>query len=419
MMSSFMNWLAEFLEEKVLPPMMKLAEQRHFAAIRQGIQRIIPLIIVGSIPLIIANPPIPSWSAAVEPYRDIILVPFNMTFGLMSLFVTFGTASALAATYDLDTTAAGLTSMMGFLLAAAPMADSIIPAEHLGGTGLFTAVIVSIGTVEIMRFLKKSGLTIKMPEGVPPAIMASFESITTVGIVALIIWLIRTVGDINIPEVIMSAFKPFVLVADTLPAILIANILHQLLWSVGIHGTSVVIWGVVAPFLTQNLAANAQAHLAGQAIPYFWTEPMQMSYAHMGGAGITLPLIFFFLKSKSAHLRQVGKVALIPGIFNINEPILFGTPIILNPILLIPWFLSQSIVMTMVYIAAKLNLVTKAYILPPWTTPVPIYQYIMTGGDFRSVILAAVVFCVSAAIYYPFFKMWEKHLIEKEALKED
>jgi PTS system cellobiose-specific IIC component len=410
-----MDNFAQFLENKVLPPLMKLAEQRHFAAIRQGIQRIIPLIIVGSIPLIIAYPPVQSWSAAVEPYRDILLVPFSMTFGLMSLFVAFGVASALASTYDLDSTAAGITSMLGFLLAAAPMTKNALSADYLGGTGLFTAIIVAICTAELMRWFKKSGFTIKMPAGVPPAIMASFESITTVGVIVLVIWLIRTVGNLNIPEVIMSAFKPLVVVADTLPAILLAQVLHQALWAVGIHGTSVVVWGVMAPFLTQNLAANAQAALAGQPIPFFWTEPMQMSYAHMGGSGATLPLIFFYLRSRSAHLKQVGRVALIPGIFNINEPITFGTPIILNPIMLIPWFLSQPIIMTIVYVAAKLNLVTKAYVLPPWTTPVPIYQYIMTGGDFRSVILAVIVFCVSAALYYPFFRIWEKHLLEQES----
>lgn len=417
MFKNFTDSFARFLETKLMPPLMKLAEQRHFAAIRQGIQRIIPLIIIGSVPLIVAHPPVESWAVAVEPYKDILMVPFNMTFGLMSLYVAFGVASALAATYNLDSTAAGLTSMLGFLLAAAPMANNAMPADYLGGTGLFTAIIVALGTVEIMRFLKKSGFVIKMPAGVPHSIMASFESITTVGFVVLIIWLVRTVGAVNIPEAIMSLFKPFVVVADTLPAILVAQILHQALWGVGIHGTSVVVWGVMAPFLTQNLAANAQAQLAGQAIPYFWTEPMQMSYAHMGGSGATLPLIFFFLRSKSAHLRQVGRVALIPGIFNINEPITFGTPIILNPIMLIPWFLSQPIIMTVVYLAAKLNLVTKAYILPPWTTPVPLYQYIMTGGDFRSVILAVVVFCISALIYYPFFKIYERHLVEEESKK--
>jgi PTS system cellobiose-specific IIC component len=419
MFQRFLDNFAKILEEKVLPPLMKLAEQRHFAAIRLGIQRIIPLIIVGSIPLIIAFPPIKSLSTAVEPYRELILIPFHMTFGVMSLYVSFGIAAALAASYDLDSTAAGITSMMGFLLAAAPMTEGALPASFLGGTGLFTAVIVAVGTAEIMRLFKKSGFTIKMPEGVPPAIMASFESITTVGVITLIIWLIRSVGNINIPQAIMGLFQPLVVVADTLPAVLLAQVLHQALWSVGIHGTSVVIWGVMAPFLTQNLAANASAQLAGNPIPFFWTEPMQMSYAHMGGSGATLPLIFFYLRSRSTHLKQVGKVALIPGIFNINEPITFGTPIILNPIMLIPWFLSQPIIMTIVYIAANLNLVTKAFILPPWTTPVPFYQYIMTGGDFRSVILAVVVFCVSAILYYPFFKIWEKRCVEDEMKKAD
>ncbi|WP_422449123.1 PTS transporter subunit EIIC [Thermoanaerobacterium sp. DL9XJH110] len=148
-MSGFMDNFAKFLEERVLPPLMKLAEQRHFAAIRQGIQRIIPLIIVGSVPLIIAYPPVHSWSAAVEPYRNILLVPFSMTFGLMSLFVAFGVASALASSYDLDSTAAGITSMLGFLLAAAPMVKNAIPADYLGGTGLFTAIIVAICTAEL------------------------------------------------------------------------------------------------------------------------------------------------------------------------------------------------------------------------------------------------------------------------------
>ena len=415
-----MDKFADFLENKVLPPLMKLAEQRHFAAIRQGIQRVIPLIIVGSIPLIIAHPPVESWAQAVEPYVETLMIPFNMTFELMALYVAYGVAAALAETYNVDSTATGITSMVGFLTASAPIVEGVVPVDFLGGTGLFTAILIALLTAEVFRFFKESGFTIKMPDEVPDAIIASFESITTVALIVGGLWFFRSVIGINIPAVVMGAFEPLVTVADSLPSIVAANVLHQALWSVGIHGTSVVIWGVAAPFLTQNLAANAEAVQAGQEmLPYFWSEPMQMSYAHMGGSGATLPLVLLYLfKAKSTHLKQVGKVAIIPAIFNINEPVTFGTPIILNPVMLIPWFISQPLIMAIVYITRTLGLVRSAFVLPPWTTPVPIYQYIMTGGDFRAVILAVLIFVVSGLLYYPFFRVWDKRQLEKEQEKE-
>ncbi len=183
----------------------------------------------------------------------------------------------------------------------------------------------------------------------------------------------------------------------------------MLLWSVGIHGMNVVT-AIAAPFWFTTLAANVNG---GHGIV---TEPFYHIFAHLGGSGATWPLVVYMLRSQSAQLRTVGKVALGPAIFNINEPVTFGVPMVLNPIMMLPFILVPVIIVTINYIVFSLGLVHVPVVIQPFTVPLGISGFIATGGDWKGSLLQFFDLAISAAIYYPFFKAWERILVEREAI---
>jgi PTS system cellobiose-specific IIC component len=405
------------MEQKMLPVLSRVAGQRHMNAIRFGMLKAVPFFVIGSFALIIATPPIASWAAAVAPYKAMILLAFNVTFDLISMWVAFSIAAALAESYDYDTTSVGLTSLMAFVLLSGNIEGGVIQMANLGGTGMFAAVLVGLVVPEIFHLLNRFGLVIKLPDTVPDSVKRMFQSFTAVGVVLFLSWIIRGPLNIDLPNIIINTLRPLVYAADTYWAMLLANILMQLLWSVGIHGNAVVFWGVLAPFLNSNLAANAVAFNNGLPPPHIFTEPMEW-FIILGGVGCTLPLAFMLLRSKSAHLKSIGKVAIIPSLFFINEPITYGIPIILNPFLVIPFILTHLILGSVTWFAMTVHLVQRTVVMPPWfTVPPPIYQWLSTAGDMRAVVLVVINFLLSALIWYPFFKMYEKKCLAEESAK--
>src|SRR5205085_9740338 len=199
-----------------------------------------------------------------------------------------------------------------------------------------------------------------------------------------------------------------VVVQDSYPAALLEIVLMMLLWSVGIHGMNVVT-AIAAPFWFATLANNAAT--GGYGIV---TEPFFHIFAHLGGSGATWPLVIYMLRSRSAQLRTVGKVALGPAIFNINEPVTFGVPMALNPLMMIPFVLVPVIIVTINYVVFAVGLVHVPVVLQPFTVPVGISGFVATGGDIRGSLLQFFDLAVSAVIYYPFFKAWERVLVARE-----
>jgi PTS system cellobiose-specific IIC component len=188
------------------------------------------------------------------------------------------------------------------------------------------------------------------------------------------------------------------------------------LWFVGIHGGSLTIWGVLYPFLLSNIAANADMVNAGSVPTHAFTEPFVFIYGMPSGVGITMPLIIFWWRAKSARLREVARVALGPGIFNINEPVNFGAPIILNPLMFLPFVFGTTLFgMLYGFVLIKLGVVTAPYIQTPWTTPMFFNAYLSTGGDWRSVVAQVVMLAIVSAIWFPFARIWDNRLAEEEA----
>jgi PTS system cellobiose-specific IIC component len=411
---------------EVLAP---LFDQPHLASVRDGFVALMPLIIVGAVVLIILQFPC-SLAKGSECYlgdtafftnapegglslADKLWVPFNITFGLLSVYVTLSIAYALSRRRGLDPLMPVIFAFLSFLLVASPQLAGGEPATHLDNTGLFTAILVSLITVEVYRFFIERNLVITMPAGVPPAIANAFAALIPGAVIVFGWWIIRFLLNIDIAEGLFQVLSRVVPAASTYVAVAIAETFHAFLWTMGIHG-DLTIGIALEPVWTANLAANAQAVADGQTPTAIYTGIFR-SYVVPGGSGATLPLAFYFIRSKAPRLRRVGWLGIWPGIFNINEPITFGAPVIFNPVLAIPFIIITFLNATIAYLAHTLGLVSPTYIAAPWTLPSPILMFMATGFDIRASILVIITeFVLPAVIWWPAFKAWERQVLEKE-----
>ncbi len=425
-MSTISESLFGVIENRISPIAARLSGQRHVVAIKDGFISSMPFLIVGSFMLLFAHPPFSAnsqwafaqwWLGMVARHSDQIMMPYNMTMGIMAVYIAAAIAYNLAQSYKMNGFMAAMLSLMAFLVVASPQSNSALPVGSLGGEGIFTAILVSLYSTELMHFLQKHNIGFKLPEQVPPKIRQSFDLL--IPILAIFITLfplslfIQHQFGMLLPQAIMSVFAPIISASDSLPAILIAVLLCHLLWFAGIHG-AVIVGGILQAFWLTNLGINQQELNAGQPITQIFIEPFWQFFIVVGGSGSTMGLVFLYLRSKSAHLRSIGKLGLVPSMFNINEPVIFGSPVVMNPLLFIPFITAPLVNAVIAYTATRTNLVNHVVSLAPWTTPGPIGAAWSTGWDFRAIILVGVLLCISTLIYYPFFKMYEKQLIEQE-----
>ncbi|MGG5343541.1 PTS system, cellobiose-specific IIC component [Enterococcus sp. AZ020] len=424
-----MKKFTEFIEVHLAGPMAKLANQRHLRAIRDGIIATLPLIIIGSFFLIIAFPPLPaSWGVTqfLTANAATILLPYRMTMYIMTLYATFGIGASLSKTYNLDVISGGILSTIAFLLTFVPVnipaealdaagtAGFVLPMANLGGGGMFVGIITSILAVEIYRLTDKSKFKITMPEQVPPAVARSFETLTPTLIVILGISTLTYFIGFDWHSTISKIVSPLVSAADSLPSVLLLIFLITFFWSFGIHGVSIV-GSLARPLWLQLLDGNTAAMAAGKELPSIAAEPFYQWFIWIGGSGCTIGLaLLLAFKTKSQFASKLGKATLAPAIFNINEPLIFGTPIVLNPILIIPFILTPMVTATIAWFATQLGLVNRVIFTAPWTLPGPIGAYLATGGDWRAAVLNVILIVISVVIYYPFVMIYDNNELEKE-----
>lgn len=430
--NKFMKWM----DEKLMPILAKAAQNIYLQSIRDAFCVFtLPLIISGALFLIIANPPtalgwgvINAWANAIKPIQDQINIAFNLSFGIMAMAVAFGTAYSLASRWDMDEALCGMLSLVCFFIVCFPATDvnkvkfgDVL--NYLGSQGLFIAIILGIVATTVMKLFTQKGLIIKMPAGVPPYVVRTFRALIPFFVMITASWALEWIIwanlHITLPQLVLDIFKPLVAVSNTYPAAVLEIILMMLLWSLGIHGMNVVS-SVAYPFWTAQLASNTSALSHHQAMQGIITEPFFHMFTHIGGSGLTWPLVIMFLFSSSKQLKSIGKVELIPAIFNINEPLIFGAPLVLNPILFIPFVLAPVAAVTVNYIAFATNIVPKIVMQPPFTVPVFFGGVIATGGYWQGAALQLINLIIAALIYWPFFKMYEKQLAanEKKAAEE-
>lgn len=438
--------IVKFMDEKLSTPMARLAEQRHLRAIRDGIIATLPIIIVSSMFLVIAFLPnqLPSdWAISTFIKSNVgkILLPYRVSMFIMSLYVVFGIGYSLSRSYKLDGLSGGIIAELAFLLTLIPKVGPsanaalkalateskdlstfiqsvptgwLLPMGQLGAAGLFVGIIVAFFAVEVYRFTQKSNFKISMPPQVPASVARSFEALTPTAIVLLSVATLTMWFGVDVHGFISKLVAPLISGTDSLGAVLVICLLGMFFWSFGIHGWSIV-GSLARPLWIIMLDANVEAYATGANIPHIAAEPFYQWFIVIGGSGCTIGLALLLLfRSKSSYAKALGKTAIIPTIFNINEPIIFGVPIVLNPILIIPFILTPMVCATIAWIATNLNLVNRVVASASWVLPGPIGAYIATGGDVRGAILNIILIIVSISIYYPFFRMYDRKLLQEE-----
>lgn len=421
---SFVDKVSNFVEKKVAPPLIKVAENRYIDSIQKSFLAFTPILLIGSIFILIAALPIPGWDKVIGPFAGKLWGAVNSTFGIMAIGTSLGIGYFLSKYYnksdsEVDPFSGALLSLFSFLIlspvGSADKVGTYIPADYLGGTGIFTAILVSIISVEIYRIFINKKITIKMPEGVPPMVAGAFTALIPALVVILLWWTIRQVMDINLPVVVMNAFKPLVAAGDNIFAVTGAFIVDRLLWFVGIHGSNVVESVLGAVWQTMR-AENVAAAQIGAAIPHIGTPDFLNYFPRVS----ILPLIVIMLFSKDKGLKRLGQLAFPASFFNIAEPIIYGLPIVLNPLLFIPWVLGYGVLCILNYLAVAAHLVSIPYITVPWTTPGPLMAFFGTGGDWRALILSILNYIIMGLIWYPFFKAYErKRMLETADTTEE
>ncbi|WP_418268050.1 PTS sugar transporter subunit IIC [Enterococcus hirae] len=425
-----MNKFVGLIEQKIMPVANRIGTQRHMTAIRKGIIATMPLTIVGSFFTILLNIPIESVAAVIEPYRQILDIPFRYTIGILALYATFGIASSLAKSYKVDSLTAGILALMSFLIVAAPptqvledlegiTAGRYINIANLGSGSLFGAIVTAIISVEIYRFFIEKKITIKMPDGVPPEVTNSFVALIPGAVILIFFWVIRHMLGFDLNGFLSELLMPLkgILAGNSLFGGLLTVFLICFFWVLGIHGPA-IMGPVIRPFWDISIAENIDAFNAGanaHNMPNIFTEQFLQWYVWIGGAGTTLALVVLFMFSKSKYLKSLGRLSILPGLFNINEPMIFGAPIVMNPVLGIPFILAPLVTTTLSYVLTVSGLIPMMTARLSFAIPSPIAAWMSTNWSVAAGVLVIANFLITLAIYYPFFKVFEKQQLAREA----
>ncbi|WP_422446770.1 PTS sugar transporter subunit IIC [Thermoanaerobacterium sp. DL9XJH110] len=418
--NSLNDKIVSFVMDKLAGPMSKVADNVILNAVRDGLVGATPVIILGSIFLLLAalgqpwigkgEPLIPSMS----PYSDKFLVLFNLTMNILSLYVSIGIAMSYAKHYKLDFLSAALLGVMSFLLITTNIVkDGTISIGPFSAVGLFAAIVVSIFSVWVYRMCIEKNLIIKMPPGVPQGVGNAFSALIPFVIVAGVTWGIRTIIGFDLVAFLSTLMKPIFSAADSIVAFTARVFIGMLLWSTGLHGDNMLA-PITQPLLAAWVAENAKALSSGAPVtnlPHIWTTALERMVLWTSSAW---GLLFWMYKSKLKHIKALAVACTPAAIFTIIEPLVFGLPVVMNPYFIIPFILSATVAAFVTYGAIALHLASRVFVELPWATPPPIYAYLGTGGDWRAVLLVVINFLIGVVIYYPFFKAFEKSEIEKE-----
>lgn len=430
----------DVINNRIIPVANKISTQRYITAIKNGLMFTVPLTIIGGFSQIIAQPPIDpkvvlptnifnemllAWKMWSVKYAALLTIPYNMTMGLLALFAAIAIAYNLAKQYKIDPLSSSITALLTFLVVCSPTvsilkdkpASLFLSTDYLGSKGLFTAIIIGLLTVEITRFLLEKNIKIRMPDSVPPMVTASFEAIIPLLLNVIIFMCINQVFELlfhmNISLAIMKLFSPFVSASDTLPAILISVFLINILWFFGIHGGAIAN-AILMPFFLTNLAENAAAVAAGQVPIHIFAGYYYIIFMNIGGSGCALGLaVAILICAKSAQLKSLSRVGIIPVAFNISEPFVFGTPMIMNLFLFIPMIFVPTINGIIAHFMFSMKIVRNLYILIPFSTPGFISAFLSTM-DFKSVILWFSLLTLDVVLYLPFVKAYDNSLVKQE-----
>ena len=421
-----MNKLIELIEKRK-PFFEKISRNIYLRAIRDGFIAGMPVILFSSIFILIAYVPNAwgfYWSKDIETF---LMTPYSYSMGILAFFVGGTTAKALTDSMNRDLPATNqinflstmLASMVGFLLMAAePAKEGGFLTAFMGTKGLLTAFIAAFVTVNVYKVCVKNNVTIRMPEEVPPNISQVFKDLIpfTVSVVLLygLELIVKGTLGVTVAESIGTLIAPLFSAADGYLGITLIFGAYAFFWFVGIHGPSIVE-PAIAAITYANIDTNLHLIQAGQHADKVITSGTQMFIVTMGGTGATLIVPFLFMWiCKSERNRAIGRASVVPTFFGVNEPILFGAPIVLNPIFFVPFiFAPIANVWIFKFFVDTLNMNSFSTNLP-WVTPGPLGIVLGTNFQVLSFILAGLLIVVDTIIYYPFVKVYDEQILEEE-----
>lgn len=421
--------LSDKMEKYITPFANKMSQQRHLKATRDAFMSILPITLFGSIPIIIKAAPVTddttnglilAWANFANKYALILDWLSGMTINAMSLFICIGVAYFLCKHYNEDVLRPIMFSIMGFLLLVLdPLKlgwdGKQVEISFMDGRGILLAIFVAIFTVESYTWMRKHNVgRISMPDSVPASLSETFATLIPGMIIMFVyslLFILFHLFDTTAVKFLYSIIAPSFKVVDSLPfAILIVFLIH-LFWFFGIHDAALA--GILGPIRDGNLSINAAEKMAGQDLSRIFTTPYWTYFVIIGGSGSVLALAFLMMKSKSKQLNTVGKVGFIPSIFGISEPLIFGTPLMLNPIFFFPFIFTSVLNATVTYICMYYGIVGKTFAVFSWQMPAPIGAFLSTM-DWRAVVLVLLLIVLDGVIYLPFLKVYEKDLVKLE-----
>lgn len=417
------------LNEKIIPFFQKLSGSRHLVALRDGMTAAVPMIIIGSVFMIVAQFPIQGYQDFMAHtfganWATVVQYPTNASFHIMGLVAVAGISYNLAKSYKVDPFSAMVVAIGAFILTIPLKVDKAgamwVPLQQLDSSGLFIAILVGLFITDLYVWLIHKNLTIKMPATVPPAVSNSFASLFPGALALILMWVIRMAVEASpmesIPNIINFVLQePLSHLNNSLPGAIIVELFVCLLWFFGIHGANTVS-GVMMPIWLGAMTQNANALQAGKELPNIVTQQFYDNFVHMGGSGATIGLAFMLaFLSKSKEFKTLGKLVVGPAFFNVNEPIVFGMPVVMNYKMLLPFVLAPMANVITTYTAMSTGIVAKTMgVMVPWTTPPIISGYLATG-HLSGAVLQIVNIVIDGLIYYVFFKSMDRnHLAEEK-----
>lgn len=423
--------ITSLLEQKMLPLAEKISSNIYLTALKNAFIALIPFLIVGSFFLLLTNFPISGYNEFMTSLLgkgtlDKLNYGINASYGLMTLLVIITFSKELVEKLNLSQSTAILPVAIFFLMLPGSITtesgDIVAGAYALldfSSESMFLGIIVTVITIKMVEFLENRTFTIKMPDSVPMEISKSFKSLVPI-LVVLLFWIMIKVlfenTHFGTPGKFISVMlqEPLLYLGNSIFSQLIAEMMISLFWFFGIHGDSIVT-SVMGPIWQTLSAQNLAQTQEGLAATNIITQQFRDVYLIAGGTGFTgALLISIFMVAKSTRLKQLSKLAAPAAIFNINEPIIFGLPIVLNPLMLIPFLLTPIVLCTVTYVVIALGWVPPTSgVSIPWTTPIFVSGFLTTG--ISGVILQAVNLVIATAIYLPFVKVLDKQYLHEES----
>ncbi|MHC5247757.1 PTS sugar transporter subunit IIC [Enterococcus sp. LJL120] len=428
-MSGFMDKLTDVLGSFA----NKINNLRYIMVIKNAFSALIPVIITGAFGTLFsamvfdADNGLAQINALrfLEELKPIASAVSYVTLSFLTIYAVFLIGIELAKLNKISGVFPGILAVMSYLSVnpttyelvnndTTVLVENVLAKQYTDTKGLFLGMFVAIVSVELYSWLgKRDGLKIKMPDTVPSNVSASFSAlfptIITVAVIASAGFAIKAITGQYAYDIIYNIVqRPLESVVQGLPGILILMLVAQVFWVIGIHGNQMVK-PIREPLLLAAIAVNTEAFEAGREIPNIITMPFWDMYMSMGGSGVTIGLLVaILLVGKRDDMREITKLSLAPGIFNINEPVIFGMPIMLNPILAIPFIITPLVTGTIGYFATSLGFAAKAVVMVPWPMPPIVNAYLATAGDIGAVITQAICIVVAILIYLPFVKISNK-----------